>query len=100
MVLAGCSGTAFLERQTVLPETPKPVAEPQTAVQREHARILAAYGGAYENPKLQPLITGAVEKLVAASERPDLQLQSDDPQFAGDQRLRAADRDSFTSRAD
>lgn len=72
VVLAGCSGTAFLERQSVLPEAPKPVAEPQTAVQREHARILAAYGGAYENPKLQPLITSAVEKLVAASERPDL----------------------------
>jgi predicted Zn-dependent protease len=72
VVLAGCSSTALLEQQSALRAMPKPVAEPQTAVQREHQRILAAYGGAYENPKLQPLITGAVEKLVAASERPDL----------------------------
>jgi len=72
VLLAGCSGTSFLERQTILPEARKPATEAQTAVQREHQRILAAYGGAYENPKLQPLITGVVDKLVAASERPDL----------------------------
>ena len=43
-----------------------------TPAQREHARILSAYGGAYENAKLQPLIDDVVTKLVASSERPDL----------------------------
>lgn len=43
-----------------------------TATQREHERILSSYGGAYEDARLQPLISRAVERLVAASERPDL----------------------------
>jgi len=73
LVVAGCSGTAFLERQAILSEPPRQkAADPQTPAQREHARILSAYGGAYENPKLQPLVDNVVEKLVAASERPDL----------------------------
>ena len=71
-LLAGCSGTGFLERQVLLPDARKPHAEAQTPAQREHQRILAAYGGAYENPKLQPMITNVVDKLVASSERPDL----------------------------
>ena len=73
LVLAGCSGTAFLERQAILSDLPRQkAAEKQTPAQREHARILAAYGGVYENAKLQPLIDNAVEKLDASSERPDL----------------------------
>ena len=45
---------------------------PETsATDREHQRILASYGGAYNDPKLQALITKAVERLVAASDRPD-----------------------------
>lgn len=43
-----------------------------TPVEREHQRILSSYGGAYEDAKLQPLISRAVERLVAASERPDI----------------------------
>jgi predicted Zn-dependent protease len=42
------------------------------AVLREHQRILAAYGGVYTDPKLQTMIEGTVERLVAASDRPDL----------------------------
>jgi len=42
------------------------------ALQREHQRILAAYGGAYNDPKLQAKIEETVERLVAASEKPDL----------------------------
>ena len=42
------------------------------AVLREHQRILAAYGGVYNDPKLQAMIEQTVESLVAASERPDL----------------------------
>jgi predicted Zn-dependent protease len=41
------------------------------AVLREHQRILAAYGGVYEDPKLQAMLEQTVERLVAASERPD-----------------------------
>src|SRR5579863_3560326 len=42
------------------------------AVLREHQRILAAYGGVYNDPKLQAMIEQTVERLVAASDRPDL----------------------------
>jgi predicted Zn-dependent protease len=40
-------------------------------VLREHQRILAAYGGVYTDPRLQTLIDQMVERLVAASEKPD-----------------------------
>lgn len=42
------------------------------ATEREHERILASYGGAYDDPRLEALITRTVERLVAASDRPDL----------------------------
>jgi len=42
------------------------------AALREHQRILAAYGGVYNDPRLQIMIEQTVERLVAASERPDL----------------------------
>lgn len=70
LVLAGCSG-ANVGRQVSLPDPPKQ-AEMAPAVQREHQRILGAYGGAYEAPQLEADIHQVVEKLVAASERPDL----------------------------
>jgi predicted Zn-dependent protease len=41
------------------------------ASEREHERILTSYGGAYDDPKLEALITKTVERLVAASDRPD-----------------------------
>lgn len=42
---------------------------------REHQRILAAYGGAYQAPRLEPMLNQTIEKLVAASERPDLKYE-------------------------
>ncbi|MFG1278611.1 M48 family metalloprotease [Xanthobacter autotrophicus] len=39
---------------------------------REHERLVASYGGAYNDPELKALIQQVVERLVAASERPDL----------------------------
>ncbi len=39
---------------------------------REHERLVASYGGAYDDPQLKALIQQVVERLVAASERPDL----------------------------
>jgi predicted Zn-dependent protease len=71
LLVAGC---------TSLPDNPQvslPV--PETAAQaerlpaqREHVRILASYGGVYENARLQEMIEKTVDRLVAASERPDL----------------------------
>ena len=54
--------------------TPAPQAEADMApaTLREHRRILAAYGGAYNDPRLQSMIEQTVNRLVAASERPDL----------------------------
>ena len=41
------------------------------ASEREHERILSSYGGAYDDPKLEALISKTVDRLVAASDRPD-----------------------------
>lgn len=71
-LLAGaCASLPAPDRQVALPDPPQ-MAEIATPAQREHERILAAYGGAYRDAKLEPLVNRTVEKLVAASERPDL----------------------------
>ncbi|WP_029585054.1 M48 family metalloprotease [Bradyrhizobium sp. URHD0069] len=44
---------------------------PSPAAEREHERILSSYGGAYDDPKLEALISKTVNRLVAASDRPD-----------------------------
>ncbi|HEY0233936.1 MAG TPA: M48 family metalloprotease [Afipia sp.] len=51
---------------------PNKPAAATAATDREHERILASYGGAYDDPKLEALITKTVDRLVAASDRPDL----------------------------
>jgi predicted Zn-dependent protease len=60
-------------------QTPIPTASPlkartvaQTpAAEREHERILSSYGGSYDDPNLEALIGKTVDRLVAASDRPD-----------------------------
>jgi predicted Zn-dependent protease len=75
LALGGCGDmTRF---QTATPSSAKPVKPARAAAHtpasdREHERILASYGGAYDDPKLEVLINRTVERLVAASERPDL----------------------------
>jgi len=54
------------------PAKPTRPAAQTPAAEREHERILASYGGAYDDPRLEELITKTVDRLVAASERPDL----------------------------
>ncbi len=54
------------------PAKPARTAVQSPAAEREHERILASYGGAYDDPHLEALINKTVERLVAASERPDL----------------------------
>jgi predicted Zn-dependent protease len=73
LALAACTGTPnFQHVNLTLPTATALKANQQKASERENARILASYGGPYDNPKLQRLIEGTVARLVAASERPDL----------------------------
>jgi predicted Zn-dependent protease len=72
--LGGCADSSRLQTTPAVSATakfPKPVVHTPTT-EREHDRILASYGGPYDDPKLEALITKVVERLVAASERPDL----------------------------
>ncbi len=72
MLLAGC--TSMPDNKQVSLPVPQVAAEADTqpAEEREHLRILASYGGIYENAKLQTTVEKTVNRLVAASERPDL----------------------------
>jgi predicted Zn-dependent protease len=75
LVLAACTASAPpIGPQASLPAPAKPAetSDMSQPASREHQRILAAYGGVYNDPKLQGLIEQTVERLVAASERPDL----------------------------
>jgi predicted Zn-dependent protease len=75
LLVASCADIGRLSTTTAsLPEPPR--ADAPQPTQREHQRILAAYGGAYENPRLEALITLTVDKLVAASERPNLKYRA------------------------
>jgi predicted Zn-dependent protease len=59
-------------KPTQAPLKPNKPAAQTAATEREHERILSSYGGAYDDPKLEALITKTVDRLVAASDRPDL----------------------------
>src|ERR1700674_5868672 len=70
LALAACA-SAPGARQIFLQEMLKKT-EPVAAGNREHQRVLAAYGGGYEDPKLQAKLASVVERLVAASERAEM----------------------------
>lgn len=75
LLLAACTASLpSVEPQAALPAPAKSAetSDMSPAALREHQRILAAYGGVYNDPKLQAMIEQTVERLVAASERPDL----------------------------
>lgn len=67
---SACSSLINIDRPVSLVE-PARQEEIKPAAQREHRRILAAYGGPYNDPKLESRIAAMVERLVAASEHPD-----------------------------
>jgi predicted Zn-dependent protease len=71
--LSACGDMARYQTAATPIPVPKPktVVAPTAATEREHERILASYGGAYDDPKLEALINKVVERLVAASERPE-----------------------------
>jgi predicted Zn-dependent protease len=72
MALAAAACTSIPgERQILLPDLPKN-AEASSPSVREHQRVLSAYGGAYEDPRLHAKLTSIVNRLVAASDRPEL----------------------------
>lgn len=71
LAVSGCSSLLHEGKRAKLPDPPKQ-AEAVPGAQREHQRILAAYGGAYDDPRLQALLSKVVDRLVASSERPDL----------------------------
>jgi predicted Zn-dependent protease len=78
LALGGCSSALLTAGGPPgsLPQGPKPAQRATAAagpVEREHQRILAAYNGAYDDPKSEALLRDIVAKLIAASERPDLQ---------------------------
>jgi predicted Zn-dependent protease len=75
LAVAGCAASPVDSRIAALPDPPRQTAPVVTPAQREHQRILSGYGGAYDNPRLEALISRTVEKLVAASDRPDLHYQ-------------------------
>ena len=81
LMIGGCSNlTRFggIDTSVLAPKPERRTAatiEPSSPQQREHLRILAAYGGAYQNAKLQGMLEKTVDKLVAASERPDLKYE-------------------------
>jgi predicted Zn-dependent protease len=75
LLLAGCANIDDRQVSLQLPQLTPPgagaPAERPSAEQRENARILASYGGVYEDAKLHAMVNRLVERLVAASEKPD-----------------------------
>jgi predicted Zn-dependent protease len=74
LMLAACTASppAAIPQASVTTPAKQADSVMSPAVLREHQRILAAYGGVYNDPRLQAMIERTVERLVAASERPDL----------------------------
>ncbi len=74
MLLAACTATPPENVPLAGNPAPSKLAEAtmSPAVLREHRRILATYGGVYNDPKLQTMVEQMVERLVAASDKPDL----------------------------
>ncbi len=71
-LLAGCSSLPDGGKISLrLPEPGPAATRLSAAEQREHLRILASYGGQYENERVQTMVEGTVRRLSAASTRPD-----------------------------
>jgi predicted Zn-dependent protease len=76
LLLAGClTPNTNPSGRVNLSDPPPKASSTTTPNQREHERILASYNGAYEDPRLNEMVSQAVQRLVAASERPDQRYQ-------------------------
>src|ERR1700746_976209 len=74
LALAACGDISRF--QAAAPSSPSSAKPNRTIIQsaaaeKEHERILASYGGVYDDPKLESLVSKTVDRLVAASDRPD-----------------------------
>src|ERR1700710_664811 len=75
LTLSACGNMARFDTaaptSAMSPIKPNRTVAQTPASEREHERILSSYGGAYDDPKLEALIGKTVDRLVAASDRPD-----------------------------
>src|SRR5262245_48698073 len=67
LALAACSSLVPGERSNVLSDVTG-----ESPSDSGNKRILADHGGRYNDPRLEALLNRTVDRLVAASERPDL----------------------------
>lgn len=74
LLVAGCAGQlpAIAPQPLVQTAAPPPQPDMTPAELQEHQRILASYGGVYTDPRLQAMVEQVAERLVAASNRPEL----------------------------
>ena len=75
LALSACGDMSRFETASpspsAAPAKPNRTVAQTPATEREHERILSSYGGAYDDPRLEALIGKTVDRLVAASDRPD-----------------------------
>src|ERR1700692_809866 len=84
--LAGCGDIGRFQTASPIaagPTKPARAVAQTPAAEREHERILSSYGGAYDDPKLEALIGKTVDRLVAASDRPQQAHKGADPNSGG-----------------
>jgi len=72
--LAGCVGAGTGSVFSADTQAPL-VAALDTAQAREHAQLVATFGGEYESLRLRRLLNGIVDDLVPATPEPDLRIQ-------------------------
>ncbi len=76
IALAGCGDMSRFQFSTaaappIAPSKPNRAVATTPASEREHDRILTSYGGIYDDPKLELLVSRTVDRLVAASDHPE-----------------------------
>ncbi|MGA7971264.1 MAG: M48 family metalloprotease [Pseudolabrys sp.] len=72
-LLAGCASFSSSNKVSLrLPEASPATARMSAAEKREHLRILATYGGLYDDARIQKRVQDTINRLTAASARPDL----------------------------
>ncbi|MFL5148334.1 MAG: M48 family metalloprotease, partial [Microvirga sp.] len=74
LVLGACAAdqtSSLLQPTTPLPAGAPRLAGDERANEREHARLVAAFGGEYRAPEAKRLLGEVAARLVAATERPD-----------------------------
>jgi predicted Zn-dependent protease len=72
-LLAGCAGepTGSLSPLGALPPTVPRITGLERSAEREHARLIAAFGGEYQATETQRVLADITARLVPATDRPD-----------------------------